>query len=76
MEQRIDSQCKRILEYLQTNKGITPIEALAMFGCLRLSARIKDLREAGHNIVTDMVTEENEKGETKRYARYFLLETK
>lgn len=76
MERTIDSQCKRILEYLRNHKSITPIDALASIGCFRLSARIKDLRDEGYNILTEMVTEENEKGEVKRYARYFLLETK
>jgi hypothetical protein len=30
--------------------------ALKHFGCLRLAARIADLREKGHNITTEMVT--------------------
>jgi hypothetical protein len=31
---------------------VTPMEALAGCGCFRLAARIKDLRQQGHNIKT------------------------
>lgn len=67
------SQNKKILRYLKTHKrGITPMDALRLFGCFRLSARIKDLRESGNNIYTEMETKEYEDGTVKRYARYFL----
>lgn len=62
------SQTELILEYLRQGNTITPIEALQKFGCFRLGARIWDLKDAGHNIITE--TEENE---GKRYARYKLL---
>ena len=62
------SQTELILEYLRQGNTITPIEALQKFGCFRLGARIKDLKYAGHDIITE--TEENE---GKRYARYKLL---
>lgn len=63
------NQNKRILEYLKKYRNITPIHALNAFGCMRLSARIAELRKQGFNIVT---TTETKNG--KRYARYFLLE--
>lgn len=67
------SQTKQILHYLETHKnGITPIEALEKFGCFRLSGRIFELREKGHDIGTDIVQKANKKGEVKRYARYYL----
>jgi hypothetical protein len=50
---------------------ITPIQALKGCGCLRLAARIRDLRAQGHNIVTEQV---NENG--KRFAKYHLIEEK
>lgn len=69
----IDSQEKLILRYLQTHKrGITPMDALGKFGCYRLSARICDLRQKGHDIETYWEEEEYEDGTKKRYARYFL----
>ena len=44
------SQNKKILAYLKTGKGITPLSALNYFGCFRLSARIADLRGQGYTI--------------------------
>jgi len=62
------SQTKLIYEYLKrTEDGITPLDALEKFGCFRLSARIADLRDEGHNIVT---LRETKNGKT--YARYKL----
>lgn len=62
------TQNSQILSYLQTRGAITALEALSHFGCFRLAARIKDLREEGHLIHTTMIR--NEKG--ARYARYTL----
>jgi len=44
MERR-KSQNDRILGYLQEGNTITPLEALDLFGCFRLSARIHDLKK-------------------------------
>ena len=46
------SQCTDILRHLQQRGTITPMEALAEYGCFRLAARIEDLRKAGHPIYT------------------------
>ena len=46
------SQNANILARLQEGKTISPIDALIDFRCFRLAARINDLRNAGHNIVT------------------------
>ena len=46
------SQNANILSHLQAGKTISPIEALIDFRCFRLAARINELRNAGHNIVT------------------------
>jgi hypothetical protein len=48
---------------------ITPMQALKGCGCLRLAARIRDLRDQGHNIITEQV---NENG--KRFAKYHLIQ--
>ena len=68
----MESQNRRILEHLQAGKSITPLEAIPLFGCYRLSARIKDLRKKGFEIETDMVSHVNSNGEKKRYARYYM----
>jgi len=50
------SQAKQILAYLQQGNRITGIEALNLFGCFRLPARISDLREEGIDIKDEYVT--------------------
>ena len=65
----MNSQTNQILAHLKNKNGITAFEALDRFGCFRLAARIKDLREAGNNIETTMI--ETDQG--KRVARYFLI---
>lgn len=62
-----DSQNALIKGWLLNGKSITPMEALNMFGCFRLSARIANLRDEGLPVVTDMVTIND-----KRVARYYL----
>lgn len=36
-----------ILSHLKTGKILTPIDALDLFGCFRLSARIYELKDMG-----------------------------
>lgn len=44
------SQAEQILEALQSGRDLTPLDALMEMGCLRLAARIHDLRAAGYPI--------------------------
>ena len=60
------SQNQRLLMWLQVNKTITPKEALFQLGIYRISARIKELRERGHDIRTLINNEKDE----PRYAIY------
>lgn len=60
-------QADRILGHLASGKTLTPLQALQRFGTLRLSGRILELRQRGHDIRTDMVR----RGQ-KRVARYWL----
>jgi len=69
------TQNKAILEYLRKHKkGITNWDAYREFSCTRLSARIFDLREEGHNIITVQEKNFNQFGHTTNYARYILNE--
>ena len=55
-EESNESQCSKILAYLKRGLAITAIEALKLFGCFRLSARIHDLRhKQGYDIITERV---------------------
>lgn len=59
---------QKILAHLQKQGSITPMEALMNFGLFRLAASIHDLRNAGHDIRTDIRTD----SAGKHYARYYL----
>ena len=62
------SQETQILQMLKTSPtGITAIDALEKAQCFRLAARIKNLRNAGHDIET-----KRESKNGKSYARYWL----
>ena len=50
------SQVQQILRHMQDIGPITPLEALDKYGCFRLAARIRDLRDDGHQIETTDVT--------------------
>lgn len=61
------TQTDVILRLLHDNpEGITAMDALREAGSLRLAARIADLRAAGNDIRSEMVTLPN----GKRVARY------
>ena len=64
------TQSNQILEYMRQGNSITPLEALRLFDCMRLGARIYDLSQAGHVINSEMVHDEKT---GKRYARYSLV---
>ena len=69
------SQCEMILKYMQTHKtGITPIQALEKFGCLRLSGRIYDLRDQGYEIATNIIDVKNRFNDVAHVAQYRLVE--
>jgi hypothetical protein len=62
-----DSQTALIKGWLLNGYSITQLDALNMFGCFRLSARIANLRDEGLDIITDMVNVND-----KRIAKYYL----
>ena len=72
MMEQVNSQTEMILRYLKDKGSITPYDALKEFGCLRLGARIWDLRDLGYQIDTVMETHTNKYGKKIAYARYRL----
>lgn len=46
------AQRYKILVHMQDGKDITPVEALQNFGCFRLAARIKEIRDQGYKVQT------------------------
>lgn len=61
------TQNEAILDYLKSGHSITPKDAYLKFACLRLAARIKDLRDDGHKIHREMVTIED-----ATFAKYWM----
>ena len=66
------SQNAAILEHLQSGKSLTPIQALRKFNCMRLGARIYNLKHQGYAITTELI---NDPKTGKQYARYSLAST-
>jgi hypothetical protein len=64
----IQAQTEMVLDHLRA-KPITSLEALHLYGCFRLAARVYDLRQDGHEIHTNRV----ETGNGKVIAEYVLL---
>jgi hypothetical protein len=67
------TQCEKVLEYMKDFGSITPIEAMQDIGCMRLAARIADLREQGHPIGRRMKTSKNRYGRDVTFAEYYLI---
>lgn len=63
-----------VLAWLRKWRTITPMEALNSLGCMRLGARIFDLRQAGHVIDRDLIEVRRRDGTKARVARYRLIE--
>lgn len=61
------TQNKQIINYLQQGKTLTSLEALKLFGCFRLSARIAELKNQGFNIIANNIKENG-----KTFAEYRL----
>ena len=75
MRNQPDSQKKQILEHLRSldpgtndTMGLTPYEAIGLYRCFRLAARIEELRDDGFKIVS--IKKEDKTG--KSYAKYYL----
>lgn len=73
MEKKHKSQARQILYYLCEGNELSPLDALKLFGCFRLGARICDLRDEGYIIETKMVVSQVN-GVPKRYAVYSIPE--
>lgn len=72
---KTESHNLQILEYLQRGLSIAQMEALRQFNCMRLSARINDLRhgENSMHLSFPIVTRMIKLPSGKRIARYRLI---
>lgn len=68
-EKQSQTQTGMILNYLNMGNRITALEALTLFGCMRLQARIFELVERGYNIGRQFIILEN----GKRVMQYWIV---
>jgi len=61
------SQCNDVIKHLKRGRAITAIQALKLYGIFRLAARVKNLRDNGHDIISTPVHRGN-----KRFSSYSL----
>lgn len=64
---------KEILAHLKSGKTITRLEAVNLFGCYNLPARIYDLKKLGYNIEATMKVGKNRNGHSCNYAEYKMI---
>ena len=75
MEDKRNSQKHYILNHLRKYGFINPMIALRNYGCMRLGARISDLRDEGYNIITERTESISPMtGNHVSYATYRLIE--
>lgn len=67
-------QTEQILDYMKNYDGITPMDALKDIGCMRLAARIADLRRDGHRIKGEKIGVRRRDGSKAHVMRYTVDE--
>lgn len=67
------NQTAMIQEYMERFGSISPVEAYSDLGCMRLGARIADLKKSGLHIDRKMETRKNRYGKKVSYARYYII---
>jgi hypothetical protein len=63
------NQTDLVFQHLKREGTITPMEALRLYSCFRLAARIGEIRQDGHDIQTVMVERSTRSGKA-RVAEY------
>jgi hypothetical protein len=61
------STTKKIHAWLLRGYKLTPMQALEKWGCMRLGARIYELRKSGVDVITMPITRNG-----KTFAQYYL----
>lgn len=66
------TQCERVIEYIQQFGSITTREAFIDLGIARLASRIHDLGKQGYEFNKQYESVKNRYGEATSYVRYSL----
>ena len=68
------TQHKRIMRHLYEHGTLTSMEAISLYGIMKLSTRVSELRARGEQIETVMCKGLNRYGDPVRYAEYRMKE--
>ena len=63
-----------ILMHMKQHGSITAMEANEQYGIMRCAPRIKELRDMGIAIKTEMISGKNRRGTISNFAKYSLVE--
>lgn len=66
------TQRLRVMQHLKEGKTLTSLEALRLYGIMRLPNRISELRRRGEQIEKQTITVRNKYGDAVRVAQYRL----
>lgn len=66
------TQNEQVLKHLLTYEKITSLEAIELYGIMRLGARIYDLKKQGYSIKTYLRVGKSRNGESMVFAEYRL----
>lgn len=67
------TQNEMILEHMKSGKSITPAEALAEYGCMRLASRIADIEKmTGETIARRKRSKRNRFGRRVNFCEYWM----
>ena len=69
-----ETQCQRVLKYIEDFGSITSLQAMQDLGCMRLASRINDLKKMGIPIKKRTASANNRYGEKVYFAEYYIEE--
>lgn len=72
MKNKRPIQADRIIAYMKEHGGITSLDAARDIGCMRLGARIFEIKERGIEVKSEFINVENRFGEICRVKRYWI----
>ncbi len=67
------TQKEKILRHLSSIGSITPLDAMNDYAIMRLTSRICELKDEGHNIKSELISSQNKFGEKVSFSKYTLI---
>lgn len=69
-----ETQCERVLKYIQCFGSINTLQGVQDLGCMRLASRIHDLKRMGYPVRKRSARGTNRYGEVVYFAEYYMQE--